>query len=754
MTLFWDFLAGCLLVCCHVPHGGDGFGNGVGRRSAPAFWSDPGPLGGLYSGDWIPRQRLALVGCPSGQCGCRGPVAGHAPFGCPLNRSAGSPCGTSVEIGEEDHAHEGRWRMGQLGGGRSLEHFRFERSIFLEPNEINFDRPGCEGHEGQDFEVRSSVGPRRRRRVRGLGRRSENDIAPEVHRDDGISARGGGGAYDRAAFGPEEETVDGETSIRGLWRVRAIRKEGIEGFEVQDLGTDGRGLCVEGASGSCQLHSMESVLQGVHDGDDHAPGMRLGPPPGLRAVCGEADPAISRRLAPGVRGGRDGSRGVAIKAEVEGGDGSTRRKASAVELRREETMGSSDSHGAKRNEILAGPDTQSSPHVACERSERKSNDPSGVNRRERTTRRHELIDASDGVGDVWLNFTGGYTNGEKARKQRQKRGEEEEMAGGKRRASKTPRSPKRVKLGEKRRRKGRRQKRKGGKTGGIHLLLVEQREQSVWIIATRSGVHEHGEADAQVLILWVARSPSNQMSGQEVKSTGDGSAAGDEGEEKKKEEDEGEEKGEEKEKEEKSSQERLDEKIQKYVKARRFRFLHHFAGPRDPLGAAIHQVAAKRGLNVEVIAAEKDWGQDLCMDEPYNTHLKWAKEGLIDGYRSGFPCSTFSRLRFRDAPNLPKPVRTRSEPHGKKSNSQAQQAECDRGTVMLARSVQLAEELVEESHLDDSGQTNIDGESSPIGRRGPPVGLGDVGDGGVPAHGWCQDRSIQHVRLPSKSSPR
>ena len=132
-------------------------------------------------------------------------------------------------------------------------------------------------------------------------------------------------------------------------------------------------------------------------------------------------------------------------------------------------------------------------------------------------------------------------------------------------------------------------------------------------------------------------------------------------------------KGEEKKKEgeEKASQKRLDEKIQKYVKSRRFRFLHHFAGPRDPLGAAIHQVAKKRGLIVEVVAAEKDWGQDLCADEPYNAHLRRAREGLIDGYHSGFPCSTFSRLRFRDAPNLPGPVRTRSEPHGKKSNTPA-----------------------------------------------------------------------------------
>ena len=569
-----------------------------------------------------------------------------------------------MEIGEEDHVHEGRWCLGQLGRRGPLECHRIVRGIIIEPNETNLNRLGCEGHEGQDFEICPSVGPRRRRRVRSPKRRIEDVTAPEVHRNDGIFARGGG-AYDRAALGPEEEAVDGEASFRRLWSVRAIREESIEGFEIQDLGT----VCVEGASRSGQLYSMASLLQGVHDGDDHASGMCFGPTSCIRAVRGEADPAVSRRLAPGVRGGRDGQRRISIEVEAEGGDGSTRRKTSPVELRREETMGSLVSNGSERNEILAGPDTQSGPHMASERGERKSNDPSGVHRRERTSWRHELIDASDGVRDLRIDFTDGYHYGKK--EQRKKRGEEEEVAGGKRRTPKTSRIPKRIKLGEKRRRKRRKQKREGRKARGADLFLVEQREQPMWLVATWSGVHELSEADAQVLFLWVARSPGKQMSSQEVRGTGDGRAAGDEGHEKKKEEerDEGEEKK--KEGEEKASQKRLDEKIQKYVKSRRFRFLHHFAGPRDPLGAAIHQVAKKRGLIVEVVAAEKDWGQDLCADEPYNAHLRRAREGLIDGYHSGFPCSTFSRLRFRDAPNLPGPVRTRSEPHGKKSNTPA-----------------------------------------------------------------------------------
>ena len=205
---------------------------------------------------------------------------------------------------------------------------------------------------------------------------------------------------------------------------------------------------------------------------------------------------------------------------------------------------------------------------------------------------------------------------------------------------------------------------------------------------------EHSEEDTQVLIVRITRSPSDQMHSKEVSGNdargekeageGDRDEGGSEGEEKK-EADEG--------KDDEAAKKKLEGKLADYVKKRRFRFLHHYAGPRDPLGAAIHRNAKKAGLIVEVISAEKDWGQDLCDDEPYKTHLKWAQEGLIDGFHAGFPCSTFSRLRFREAPNLPGPVRTRAEPYGRRANSIEQQRECDRGTVMMARSVQLAEAM-------------------------------------------------------------
>ena len=73
---------------------------------------------------------------------------------------------------------------------------------------------------------------------------------------------------------------------------------------------------------------------------------------------------------------------------------------------------------------------------------------------------------------------------------------------------------------------GREEKEKGkGKwreASGCYLLLLEQRELAVWVAASWSRVRKHDQADSQVLIMRVTRSPGASMSGQEVKSTGDG----------------------------------------------------------------------------------------------------------------------------------------------------------------------------------------------------------------------------------------
>lgn len=44
---------------------------------------------------------------------------------------------------------------------------------------------------------------------------------------------------------------------------------------------------------------------------------------------------------------------------------------------------------------------------------------------------------------------------------------------------------------------------------------------------------------------------------------------------------------------------------------------------------------------------------------------------------------------------LPRPVRTMDEPYAKKENTELEQEECDRGTVMACRSIDLARAVAE-----------------------------------------------------------
>ena len=130
---------------------------------------------------------------------------------------------------------------------------------------------------------------------------------------------------------------------------------------------------------------------------------------------------------------------------------------------------------------------------------------------------------------------------------------------------------------------------------------------------------------------------------------------------------------------------------EEYFNSRVFRFIHYFAGPNDPLADAIQEAAAREGLRVDIHSVEKKAGSgDLLADEPYRSDLDQASEGLVDGFHAGFPCSSFSRLRFRKAAGMPGPVRSKSEPYGMKANTRREQKEADDGTIMTARSITFA----------------------------------------------------------------
>ena len=131
-----------------------------------------------------------------------------------------------------------------------------------------------------------------------------------------------------------------------------------------------------------------------------------------------------------------------------------------------------------------------------------------------------------------------------------------------------------------------------------------------------------------------------------------------------------------------------------FKRERTFRFVHLFSGPKDILKEAILEEAGKEGLKVEVESYDKEGPNkdDLGADKPYVDLV--ASADSIDGFHSGFPCSSFSRVRHREGGGPP-PVRDRASPYGLESNDQGQQAEADRGTVLAVRSTIIGAEVLE-----------------------------------------------------------
>ena len=134
-----------------------------------------------------------------------------------------------------------------------------------------------------------------------------------------------------------------------------------------------------------------------------------------------------------------------------------------------------------------------------------------------------------------------------------------------------------------------------------------------------------------------------------------------------------------------------------YKRNRRFYFIHLFSGPVDNLAKAIIEAAKRAGLQAECRSL------DIKLDVEHNLREadKWKKlgdevdHGDFDGSHGGFPCGSFSRVRWREAVGYPPPVRSLEHPYGLPGNSPRQQLEADGGTLMATWTVSLMERQAE-----------------------------------------------------------
>ena len=134
-----------------------------------------------------------------------------------------------------------------------------------------------------------------------------------------------------------------------------------------------------------------------------------------------------------------------------------------------------------------------------------------------------------------------------------------------------------------------------------------------------------------------------------------------------------------------------------YRKNRDFRYLHLFSGEKDQLGESIRKEAkaARLEVYVEALDRKKDADLNLASHSTYDEIDKSVTEGEWDGYHSGFPCASFSRVRWRDSPGGAHPVRSAAHIYGLPGNTPSQQREADEGTLMATRSAWLHQKQIE-----------------------------------------------------------
>ena len=113
-----------------------------------------------------------------------------------------------------------------------------------------------------------------------------------------------------------------------------------------------------------------------------------------------------------------------------------------------------------------------------------------------------------------------------------------------------------------------------------------------------------------------------------------------------------------------------------------FCFLHLFSGARDKLSEAIKSEAEAAGVKVITESYDLCNGHDLLDPALVQKITDKARRGEYHAAHAGFPCTTFTRLRWRAAVGQPGPVRSRSFICGLPTNSRAQQNEADTGDMV------------------------------------------------------------------------
>ena len=675
---------------------------------AAALWSFCGGLAIVCSGGWGSCRRSTSIGvlasdhfqgvCDECLSGRRQSAADcHSSQPTWDDVSSCSSCGTSAKRSSVEHLG----RCGPLGVPTSGSLPYYFKDF---PDYIGF------GGGRKEIEVWSNPGPTRRWRVLLPHGGLQEQVLREVRGEDGRTTtrlrRSNTGAIE--CIGKADKNFE-DGSVRGLWSLGPVPKAGVEVKQIHHLCFDrGWHFRLEVGSGTLMPCALGGILQGDEDSICNV-GVGVVEQPGHVGVArGKISAALSHVLAPCGRSGAQGKIRTSFedfdKVKAEDGPGSSY---STTGVFLGGPLGRHLENGSRGCGVLAGTGSHPSTFMASPRESGSSSYTCrGDGRASAEWRRFE-VERRWGKGGLWRSSFPKQEQGKK-------RSKEETPSSRTRRATEIERE---------RKRKGWRKRRRPIKIlwrGG--MLCLEQRQRRLQRARSRGTLSGIQTKTSQVHHMQESRSPFSQLPVEEEVTGRGGSiyvlaelfykAALNE--ENKKSEGKGEIPSEQNEpikdktskvgKFAKDSDDRIEGdrveidgtllSMEEYLAERTFTFLHHFAGPVDNLGAAVKEESEKLGLKVRIVSVDEANGDNLLDSEPYVTHLGEAREGHLDGYHSGFPCSSFSVLRWRDSPGMPGPVRSSESPYGIKGQSMASQGQADRGTIMMSRSINMAEAVL------------------------------------------------------------
>ena len=660
-------------------------------RVATALWIAGWSLAGVYCDSRGSTGRSKTVGIdPSLDLHGLRDYGSHY-IRAAADRDGGQPTGTPIQSRQTVGICSRRWCSTRLGGQQPLGGDCGQRG----DEGFNVQRE----QSREKAKVWPDTGSTRRRRVHLPWRRDESLLVRKVRGEDGWPTCRSGESNTGPNVSVDEEGEDAVVApLHRLLGMDPVFEEGSQDGEVPDIRSSRRWV-IRGEDGgrTCQLSAMADFFQGDEDGIHHAR------PPSIELVAsvgkshGEVGEQVWQLLALAGGSGEQGE-GRAFGQDACDGEVIHRSgRKTTIWMERKRTMAGGVEESFGRCGVLAGTSPRPGTCLVGSWRQRSTTYTSG-----RSCESWSAWWIASSSRRSFPTRGGRECGGEGFSSQSEKRSKEKEVESREGRAGSLEDSEriKRWRCWKRREERVRFSRRR--------VLCLEQWKWRLRKPGTRRRMPGKEEEATSVHPLQVTRSSIERLSFEEVKAflltfgmkkKGEGHGAsssragGDKSQAEKKKEKSTRMGARSHEEDERVEGDRIEidgEMLSEaeYISSRTFKFLHHFCGGVDHLGLAIEEEAKKRGMSVVTIGVDKELGGDLSSTFPYTNHLESIAKRDVDGYHSGFPCGSYSRLRWRPAPGLPGPVRRRSHPYGLPDNNKVQQAEADLGTVLMCRSIE------------------------------------------------------------------